>query len=65
MIIEKWTQKESVFKRQDAYAFTPLTIKTCGVLSKVIMLDGKEFYLSVASENLEKLNLSIGETPVL
>ncbi len=52
-LLETWTKKESIFKFCDQEKFLPSKIDTSKekVFSKKITIDGKEFIISVASEN--------------
>lgn len=58
-LIEKWTQKESIFKRSDEYAYFPKKTDTASekVLSRRVELDGEQYVLSVASEDVQKFRL--------
>ena len=51
-LIEKWSQKESVFKRSNSKGFCPSKINTLKekVSSKKILIGGNEYILSVATK---------------
>ncbi len=53
-LVGKWTQKESVFKTADSGAFRPSKIETSAhaLATKKVCVDGEEYMLSVATENL-------------
>lgn len=58
-LIEKWSQKESIFKSSDNEIFLPSKIDTTkkSVLSKLVVIDQKEYVLSIASENIYDIDL--------
>lgn len=56
-IIRKWSEKESIFKTLDLRGFEPLKIETSlyPVTSRVLEISGKNFILSVCSEDIENI----------
>ncbi len=53
-LIGKWTEKESIFKRENLSAFRPAKINVAdySVASKPIEVNGEEYMLAVATEHL-------------
>lgn len=60
-IIEKWTQKEALFKRSSESCFKPSMTETDGkdVRTWGVEYDGTRYALSVASEDIENLRINI------
>ena len=58
-LIEKWTQKESIFKSLDEKYFNPREIETesASVRTEKLSLNGEEYILSVASQTPNRLKL--------
>lgn len=58
-LLEKWSQKESIFKFSNQENFLPSKIDTskASVLSKFVILDNKELVLSIASENIWDIDI--------
>lgn len=56
-----WTVKEALFKKGNDAFFNPCKIETCNekFLTKVLIVDGEKFYISVATNdiNVVKFNL--------
>ena len=55
--LEKWTQKESIFKTTDLESFLPKTIETEEYPTQTVSfsIDGEEFVLSVTAKNIDKI----------
>lgn len=62
-LLEKWTQKESVFKALNAPAFHPARIETENesVRTQTVEIANEEYLLSVASPDLAKLKIVFAE----
>jgi len=60
-IIRKWSEKESIFKTLDQRGFEPTKIETSwfSVSSQAVELSGKQYILSVCSDELEKINYNL------
>ncbi len=56
-LTEKWTQKESAFKRRGGIGFSPAKVDTAGTVSLHLQKEGREYVLSVAGEDLQRLRL--------
>lgn len=58
-LIEKWTQKESIFKSLDEKYFNPSKIETenASVRTERLTVNGEEYMLSVASQTPNRLKL--------
>ncbi len=58
-VIEKWTQKESIFKTLDKPAFVPVSIETDNfpVKTEIICVDGEEYALSVCGNSLDDIEI--------
>ena len=58
-LIEKWTQKECIFKRSDERVYFPKKADTLSnkTLSRRIIIENKAYILSVASEDTQKFRL--------
>ncbi len=55
--IQKWTQKESVYKQNGAKTFEPRKIESFNGESKIIELNGQQYGLSVASDKIQELRV--------
>ena len=57
LIYRKWTEKESLFKKEGGTAFIPKAIDTTqgGVISYELEMNGDIYFLSVATDNLEDI----------
>ncbi len=63
-VIEKWSQKESIFKTLDRPVFEPLKLETSdfSVVSRPVELNGDRFILSVCYDDTDKIEYwSFGE----
>ncbi|MBQ8394284.1 MAG: lecithin retinol acyltransferase family protein [Clostridia bacterium] len=58
-LLEKWTQKESIFKRSDERAYFPKKTDAAAekTLSRRVEVGGEAYFLSVASEDIQKFRL--------
>ena len=58
-LLEKWTQKECIFKRSDERAYSPKQTNTLAnkTFSRRITIGKEEYLLSVASDDIEKFRL--------
>lgn len=58
-LLEKWTQKECIFKRFDERAYLPKQTDTAQnkTVSRRIFVGNEEYFLSVASDDLQKFRL--------
>ena len=57
LIYRKWTEKESLFKKEGGTAFIPKQIDTTkgGVISYELEMNGDIYFLSLATDNLEDI----------
>lgn len=57
-LIEKWTEKESIFKMRDDKVFSPAHLSAEGcVRTDSAVLSGEEYIISVCSENIDRLKV--------
>lgn len=58
-VMQAWTQKESLFKRADECVFAPKSydVLKADVQTHEICVDGRSYFLSVASENVQSLRI--------